>query len=305
MTAERAPFMVLLTDAYGGHGGIAKFNRDFLGCLSTFDGGSGVVALPRVAQFEVQGVPDGMVFDTRGLGGKGAYVRTVMRRLVRTPSASMIVCAHINLLPVAVVAKARYRAPLVLVVHGIDAWRPPRNPLAISMLEHVSSVLSVSAVTKERFLGWSRLPEERVQVVPNSVDLSTFGPGPKPSGLVERYRLTGKRVILTLGRLASHDRYKGFDEVLEVLPRILRDVPEAVYLVAGDGPDRARLEAKAKMLEVAHAVRFTGRVEEHEKADTYRCADVFALPSRGEGFGIVLLDAAREPDRMRHLKHLR
>ena len=63
------------------------------------------------------------------------------------------------------------------------------------------------------------------------------------------------------------------------------------YLVCGGGDDRERLEDKARLLGVADRVVFAGYVPEEEKADHYRLADAFVMPGRGEGFGIVYLEA--------------
>jgi phosphatidylinositol alpha-1,6-mannosyltransferase len=82
--------------------------------------------------------------------------------------------------------------------------------------------------------------------------------------------------------------YKGFDEVLEVLPRLDANV---VYMIAGHGSDVQRLKAKAAELGVADRTIFTGFIEEREKADLYNLADVYVMPSRGEGFGFVFLEA--------------
>jgi len=62
-------------------------------------------------------------------------------------------------------------------------------------------------------------------------------------------------------------------------------------LICGDGADRGRLQAKAAALHVEDRVVFTGFVPEDQKADYYRLADAYVMPSRGEGFGIVLLEA--------------
>jgi glycosyltransferase involved in cell wall biosynthesis len=97
--------------------------------------------------------------------------------------------------------------------------------------------------------------------------------------------------MLTLARLAASERYKGIDEVLDVMPMLLDDFPTLSYLIAGDGDDRQRLERKAAALGLADKVVFSGYVREEEKADTYRLADVFVMPGRGEGFGIVYLEA--------------
>ena len=128
-------------------------------------------------------------------------------------------------------------------------------------------------------------------MLPNAIHAEWYGPGGKSSALLERYRLTGRTVLMTLGRLVSAERYKGFDEALELLPELARALPDVAYLVVGDGSDRERLEDKARVLGVADRVVFTGNIPESEKADHYRLADVYVMPSQGEGFGFVLLEA--------------
>jgi phosphatidylinositol alpha-1,6-mannosyltransferase len=128
--------------------------------------------------------------------------------------------------------------------------------------------------------------------MPNSVDLDRFVAHEPSADLVERYGLQSCKVIMTVGRLASQERYKGFDEVIELMPRLLQRFPTLKYLVVGDGPDRARLEAKARQTNVADRVIFTGRIPESEKVAHYNLADAYVMPSSGEGFGIVLIEAA-------------
>jgi len=75
------------------------------------------------------------------------------------------------------------------------------------------------------------------------------------------------------------------------MPGLLPDHPDLVYLIGGTGPDRPRLEAKAKDLGLAERVIFTGRIAEEEKVAHYHLADAYVMPSRGEGMGIVILEA--------------
>jgi glycosyltransferase involved in cell wall biosynthesis len=133
--------------------------------------------------------------------------------------------------------------------------------------------------------------QERFSVLPNAIHMDSYGMGPKDPALVARYGLQGRKVVMTLARYASNERYKGVDEVLAVLPRVLRQVPEVTYLVVGDGTDRPRLESVCRSLGLAPHVVFTGRIPEAEKADYFRLADAFVMPSRGEGFGFVFLEA--------------
>src|SRR5262249_39580498 len=92
-------------------------------------------------------------------------------------------------------------------------------------------------------------------------------------------------------RLAAVDRYKGHDRVIRVLPRVLAEHPDTIYLVVGDGDDRPRLEALAEECGVRSHVIFTGPVDAAELPAHYRLADMLVMPSTGEGFGIVYLEA--------------
>jgi glycosyltransferase involved in cell wall biosynthesis len=136
------------------------------------------------------------------------------------------------------------------------------------------------------------VPEERVFTLPNSVDLERFVAQPKNPSLLRRYGFDGSRVILTLGRLASRERCKGFDEVIEAMPALLKTFSDLKYLIVGDGPDRSRLTAKVSGMGLSDAVVFAGRIPETEKVAHYNLADAYVMPSSGEGFGIALIEAA-------------
>ncbi|MCM3748265.1 glycosyltransferase family 4 protein [Paenibacillus pasadenensis] len=285
--------LVLLTDAYGGHGGIAKFNRDLLGAICTSPGLDRAIAIPRIMPHPPGELPSKLDYVTSGLNSKQRYLRTVLASLFgRAKGCDLIVCGHINLLPFAALAKKITGAPIALIIHGIDAWDPVTRRGTAWALRQVDAVISVSQLTLERFTDWSGLGGVPAYVLPNSFEPGLFTPGPRPVYLQKRYGLKpDEPVIMTLGRLAGADRRKGFDEVLEALPRLRTQVPRLRYLIVGDGSDRTRLEEKAKALGVADSVVFTGMISEEEKADHYRLADGFAMPSHGEGFGIVLLEA--------------
>ena len=108
--------------------------------------------------------------------------------------------------------------------------------------------------------------------------------------LVKRYGLQSSQVILTMGRLASQERYKGFDEVIDLMPRLLKRFPNLKYLIVGEGDDRARLEAKVAARS-GRQRHFYWSIPESEKVAHYNLADAYVMPSR-EGFGIVLIEAA-------------
>lgn len=283
--------LFLHLDSFGGHGGIAKFNRDLIAAIAAHPRCREVVALPRYLLRQPEPIPPKVRFDTGGLGGKLRYLLRCLGWAVGGGRFDLVICGHVNLLPYAAIWRPIVDRWPTLVIHGIEAWQPVANPLAVRIARRLDRFVAVSELTRRRFAAWSGVPEGAGAVLPNCVDLARFSPGPPRSDLARRHGLAGKRVILTLGRLDARERTKGIDEMLDALPALATSVPDLVYVVAGDGSDRKRLEARASAPELAGRVVFLGHVAEADKADVYRLADVFALPSRGEGFGIVLLEA--------------
>ena len=283
--------LVLATDAFGGQGGIAKYNRDLLGALCAYPGVTEVVAVPRRAPLPPEPLPPKLTYATAGLNSKFRYFLTVWRCLVSPGNYDIICCTHLRLLPLAFLARWKTGAPLALFIYGIDAWKPPGSGLVARLPARVDAVVSISEVTANRFLAWAGVPREKVFILPNAVETRDYGVGSKNPDLLRRYGLTGKTVLLTLGRLAATERYKGVDEVLELLPALAEQYPEIAYLIVGDGDDQDRLREKARRLGVGERVVFAGFIPESEKAEHYRLADAYVMPSQGEGFGFVFLEA--------------
>lgn len=282
---------VLLTDAFGGHGGIAKFNRDFLTACAAYPECSEIVVFPRLVTLPPGKIPEKIRWIVSCANSKIRYITGVIGQLLRNRCYEIVVCGHINLLPVAWLASRFLQAPLVLIVHGVEAWQPTRRMFVDRLVSKVDFVIAVSNVTKERFLEWSHLNDARAFVLPNSIDLERFHPLGKNRSLLRKHGLEHKRVLMTLGRMTGSEKYKGFDEVLEALPDLIEEYPDLAYLIVGGGNDLERLREKAAALGIGERVVMAGQVSEDEKVDYYNLADAFLLPGRGEGFGIVLLEA--------------
>lgn len=282
--------LMFLHDAYGGLGGISRNNRDVLDALVRDPRVDQVVALPRIAGDGSEAIPPKVDWRASAGGGARAYLAESLRALAG-PRPDLILAAHIRLLPVAYLAKLVTGAPLWLFIYGIDAWDKPKNPLLTWLARRADRVISISEVTTARFQAWAHMPAARFRLLPCTVDLDRFRPGPRDPALVARYGLAGKQVLFTFGRLVSEQRAKGMDEVMQAMPGLLPDHPDLVYLIGGSGPDRPRLEAKAKALGLADRVIFAGRIAEEEKVAHYHLADAYVMPSRGEGMGIVILEA--------------
>jgi phosphatidylinositol alpha-1,6-mannosyltransferase len=282
-----ARILALVTDAFGTSGGIAQYNRDLIGALSRSNAVRDIVVLSRSA-------PDGCALPAKvthmpARAGKWAWAAAALRAAAGHGSFDVVFGGHLFSLPVAACAARLARAQLWAQLHGIEAWQLP-SPLQRSAAESADLVTAVSRHTRRRFLSWASSDPQSVKVLPNTVD-QQFSPGSPSPDLQDRYRLHGRRVLLTVSRLSSSERYKGHDHVLRALALLAPRHPEIVYVVAGDGDDRGRLEGLAASLGVAENTRFVGHVADAELPGLFRTCDAFVMPSTGEGFGIVFLQA--------------
>jgi glycosyltransferase involved in cell wall biosynthesis len=202
----------------------------------------------------------------------------------------VILYGHLLLLPLAWVARRLSpRSRNLLIVHGWEVWIEPfrtRVPRweRFAVRSWIDQVVSVSRFTAERMGAAYGLPASRFRLLPNAVDLPLQAPEPQ-SG-----HWDGPR-FLTVTRLKLKDRYKGCDKVIRAMPRILAEVPTARYDLVGEGPLRPELEQLAVQVGVRDHIRFHGYVDDKELARIYEEARLLVMPSTGEGFGIVFLEA--------------
>ena len=255
--------LMLLTDGFGGIGGIAKFNRDFLQALDGCGMVERVHALPRLMPGLIdEPIPELVIFDRTAARGKAAFMLRLVAHAWRDDRIDLLICGHIHLLPAAWLLARLRGARLALIIHGVEAWTPSRKRLANWMARRVDGFIAVSKYSAERFTRWSKLSMDQAFILPNCVDLERFKPLHRDVSLAERYGLQSNKVILTVGRLASDERYKGFDQVIELMPQLINRFPNLKYLIVGDGSDRRRLEEKVEALGLSDRVIFTGYVPE-------------------------------------------
>lgn len=240
--------------------------------------------IPLFAASSLNGKPLATVACSRR---KSAFLRASVRTGF---GAGRIVCGHLAQLPVAALA-LRPGARLALVAHGIEAWQRP-TLLQRLALRRCDRVFCVSLYTRDRLAELLPWLDPRLRVVPNALDpdlLDRPAPAPPPSGRPP--------VILCVGRLCAADAYKGYDLLLRAFSLIpvsaFRTDPDLVPRLrfVGDGDDRARLEALAVELKVANRVEFSGRLDDTALRRAFANCTCFALPSTGEGFGLVYLEA--------------
>lgn len=154
------------------------------------------------------------------------------------------------------------------------------TPYTKPLLRHIDAFTAVSEAAAEYLLS---LADVSVEIIPNGIDLKYF----KSNGVTKR-DAADPRTILYIGRL---EHRKGVKYLLEAFALLQSREPEVRLLIAGDGPDREKLELEARELGLQH-IEFLGFIDEKRKKELLHTTDLFCSPAIfGESFGIVLLEA--------------
>ena len=217
-----------------------------------------------------------------GAAGRPArFASLALQTAASIGPGATVLTVHIHLAPAALAFAAR-GASLVTWLCGIEAWTP-LTWTQRAALQRSRRVLAISRHTLDRFVEANPKLAER--------DIAVCHPGIANADALERASSAPRALIV--GRMASDERYKGHDSLIDVWPQVARQVPGASLEIVGEGDDRARLEAKAAALGVGGLVTFVGSAPDAARDAAYdRCA-VLAMPSRDEGFGLVFLEAMR------------
>lgn len=271
---------IVLAPQVGGTDGISAIARQVVAALGRQVGGS--LDLVDVWSLGDEREPprDGAPIRFRTARGSRTAFASYALRARDVDARTLVVVLHAHLLPV-VLPLVRRGARAIPLLLGIEAWKPLR------WLERVAfrrawRVAAISHHTLTRFAA----ANPTLADVPARV----CHPGVSPLAARPNGHVPGGYALI-VGRMASEERYKGHDELIECWPRVRERIGDARLIVAGGGDDLVRLRARASALGVGDAVVFTGPVPDDRLAALYRDASFFVMPSRDEGFGLVYLEA--------------
>lgn len=173
---------------------------------------------------------------------------------------------------------------VVLFLHGIEAWLK-QDTITQMVLRKVHLILSNSDYTWSQFVScnpdFQSVPHQTIHLGAGS-QFGATTPGP-----------CGRPIVLMVGRLNKRENYKGHQQMIEAWPRVLRSMPDAQLWIVGGGDLRPHLEDAARKQDLGNSVRFFGQVPDSEKERLLSQCRCLALPSKGEGFGLVYLEAMR------------
>jgi phosphatidyl-myo-inositol dimannoside synthase len=226
----------------------------------------------------------------RGFGqSKVRFVLSAIRQ--SSKGARVILAAHPNLaLPAAGMKWFSPRLKTIVMSHGVEVWKP-LPLLRRRALLSADLVLAPSRDTAQKLAEIQGLPPAKIRKLAWPLNPDFLRMTATPSSLPLPKEFPQGRVILTVGRWAASERYKGADDLIRSMVQLRMRFPGLHLVAVGDGDDLSRLKKIAADLGVSESVRFLTSLSRQEIAACYARCEIFALPSTGEGFGLVFLEA--------------
>lgn len=240
---------------------------------------------------------------TIGVGGQTIAFRSFGRAKIRFALAALrvahslpreipivIIATHPNLALPAIWLRHSSHSRVLVMSHGIEVWN--RLPtLRRRALAKATTVLGPSSDTVEKLIKVQGLTKGNVRKLAWPISPSFLRLADAPTRLMTPAGVPPSPFVLTVGRWVSAERYKGLDDLIRAVVQIRAEIPNLSLVAVGSGDDLPRLRKVAADSGVADRVHFLENLSREELAACYAQADIFALPSSGEGFGLVFLEA--------------
>lgn len=231
-------------------------------------------------------------------GFSGKRIQFLFYLIRNSRSWNKVIAGHINLAPaIYLMKKLNPSLEIIVIAHGIEVWDKQKK-FNKWLLNKANKIISVSEYTKHQLNNNSGITNEKIDVFHNSLDPFFTIPVnlEKPSYLQNRHGLVfNDKVVFTLSRLSSNEKYKGYDKVIDILIYLLKNkMPSFKYLLGGiaDDQELKRLKDKITLNNLENNVILVGYIPEDELKDYFLVADLFVMPSKKEGFGIVFIESA-------------
>ena len=193
--------------------------------------------------------------------------------------------------------KNAYDIPIVATIHATEAGRNSGihdetqryiNDTEWLLTYEATEVIVNSNYMKNEIQRLFGLPFDKINVIPNGINLSNFTGIERDYDFRRQYAMDNEKIILYVGRLVYE---KGVQHLIAAMPKILSNYHDAKLIIAGRGGMMDELRAEASNLGLNDKIYFTGYLNSKQVQKMYKCADVAVFPSTYEPFGIVALEA--------------
>ena len=285
-------------------GGVARYSRYQIRALRELLGTREVTALsvrePEPGGFEepfgVDYYAGGLDWQSRIKFGLAAWKRS---RRMKPPRLIWASHLYLGALGWLVRRSVGRNTKLVVNIYGEEIWSG-KVFLHKWVLRRADLVIADCHFSANYVRDHYGIPQERLRVLWDCVDVDRFRPMPVSQETWQELGIPHHpkaQYVLTLGRLDKVARYKGYDRLIDAVATLQHTMPNLIAVIAGQGNDRERLEARVRDEGLTGRVIFTGAVPEHLLVSLYNTCDLFVLisdrgPGRGEGLPLVGLEAA-------------
>ena len=193
--------------------------------------------------------------------------------------------------------KNAFDIPIVATIHATEAGRNSGihddtqryiNDTEWLLTYEATEVIVNSNYMKNHVQGLFGLPFDKINVIPNGINLTNFNGIDRDYDFRRQYAMDNEKIILYVGRLVYE---KGVQHLISAMPKILENYHDAKLIIAGKGGMLDELKGQAEAMGLSNKVYFTGYLNSKQVQKMYKCADVAVFPSTYEPFGIVALEA--------------
>ena len=198
---------------------------------------------------------------------------------------------------VALIFKKLFGVPYLIYCHGEDITQTDRfryQPMVRNRIfKNAAAIVANSQFARQHLLRIGMV-DERIHVITPGVDAARFQPAAANSELLERYKLSGKTVLVTVARLVPR---KGHRASIQAFANVCQEFSDAHYLIVGTGPEEERLRRQVEAAGITDRVTFAGFVSGEHLPEIYNLGQIMVMANRQEengdveGFGIVFLEA--------------
>ena len=291
MKPNKILFLTLYT--FSLTGGIEKVCRAMCRVLSLLQNEDKTASFNTLSLHDKNEPDEKYISSTDFTGFAGAKLRFAAASVAKGFKVNVVVLSHINLLLFTKIIKTLSpKTRIILIAHGIEVWGKLK-PWKTQFIQKHVQIWAVSSFTSRKLVEVNNIPKSQIKILNNCLDPYFKLPKiySKPRHLLIRYGLTEQdKIVYSLARLSSAEHYKGYDKVLEAMQYL----PNVYYILAGkaDEAEEKHVQQLVKKYSLESRVFIAGFILESELSDYYLMADVFAMPSSGEGFGISFIEAA-------------
>lgn len=224
--------------------------------------------------------------NIRFLGAARSKLRYVWQACTNTQPSTMLLVGHLSIAPIAWLLRGIGRiSSYAVILHGVEAWtrRPWLERISLVSADRIIATTQFTATTCAQANG---VDQTRFMVIPLCIT-------EKPVAPATGFELKGEFRVLSVGRQDKSEHYKGYETLIDAVERLAREHKGVQLHLVGAGDDHARIQAIVRQRGLGALVTLWGRLTDAELEAAYASCDVFALPSKQEGFGVVFLEAMR------------